>query len=246
MDNNFNRKNNENNQTWAVVGEILRLLLLLCWKAIKALGRLIKKFGKFLLKIIVRGLLWLIDATGRLVERTKLFWNDNNTQDKLRKISKAIKKVAKALIKALGIALLATLKTCAWTLKKAFSGLIHLKSTLKSICNWTKKNAIRFAKWIAKGASNFAQWIAKQKTNYKNFRKNKGFKGLLLDLRNGLKGQISSYLDEEQEEDVEQENNQQEVIDTDNFIDIDEDLPDKGVTGFGKRLYKAMKNIVEE
>lgn len=245
MDNNFNKKNNYNdNKTWTIVAEILRLLALLCWKGIKALGRLLKKLGKFLLKIIVKGILWIIDATDKLITKTKLFWNDNNTQDKIRKISKAIKNAAKAVGKAIIIALVAIFKAIVWTLKKAFNGLIHLKSTSKTVWKCIKKYANIFAKWTVKVARKFAQWVQIQKIKYKNFRKNKGFKGLLLDMRNGLNGHITSYLDEEQEEEV--DNNTQENIDTDNFIDIDENLPDKGLTGFGKKLYKAMKNIVDE
>ena len=236
---------NEEKSTLAVLIEILKLLGLLCWKGLKKLWKLILIVLKFLLRWFVKALIFIIDAIDVAVKKIKSFWYDNNTQQKKKKLIQALKKGAMAALKGVGIGLLFLLKGFIWLLKKLFLGIIHIKTNAKFFFAWIAKIAAKFGRWIKKQAKAFVNFFKKIKYNYKSFRRNQGFKGLLLDLRNSLKGKITLFIDNEQEDDDEEDNNNDDediVIDT----EIEED--DENVSGIkkvGRKIYKAMKNIVD-
>ena len=239
---------------WVVLLEIAKLLCLLIWKGIKALGRLILKGLKLLLKWTVKGLLWLIDATRWLSRKIRDFWNDNNTQEKLHKIGRALKKGALAALYGIWIAIVYVGKALVWLLKKLFVGLLHLKTTLKITGRWIGKTSVRFWKWIKRQGVNLKSWWAKKKKQYRSFRRNQGFKGLLIDMRDAMRGSISNYIENDQQNDqladnaiaddsVMSQNDDSQVVADDDDNEDEEDV--KGVRKFGRKIYKAMKRLVE-
>ncbi len=248
--NNHYRDNNDKS-TLAVLAEIAKLLLLLCWKGVMALGRLLSRFGKFLLRWLVKGLLFLIDGIDYLCTRLKAFWNNNDTQEKIRKIGRALKITLVAIISGIGIGLLYVGKGVVWLLHKLFVGLIHLNTTLKLFGRWIAKISVMFGHWLARQASNFKAWCKKKKQQYKAFRRNKGFKGLLVDMRDGLRGGINNYIEDDQQQDIntitnEEETGQEEMLEASLFDDDDDDIESaQGIKKVGKRIYRAMQRIVE-
>ena len=67
-------RNYDEKSTLAVLLEIVKLLVLLLWKGVKAVGRWILKFLKFLLRWVVKGLLAVIDFIIFLSRKIKAFW----------------------------------------------------------------------------------------------------------------------------------------------------------------------------
>ena len=250
-----NNWENENKSTAAVLLEIAKLLILLLWKGVKALGRLILKGLLLLLKLLVKGLLWVIDSVERAIKRFKVFWNDNSTQQKRKKIGRGIKKACQATLTAIWVSIVYMGKAIIWLLKKTFKGLIHLKSTLKTIWTWTVKAVKGFGRWINKTLKAVAAWWEKKKYQYRSFRRNQGFKGMLLDMRDGLKGEISNYIEDDQQADDNKGKDgtqeHKEIVDgVLGFTELDdEDEDNENMGGFkkiGRRIYRSMKRLVEE
>lgn len=249
--NNHYRDNNDKS-TLAVLAEIVKLLLLLCWKGIKALGRLLLRFGKFLLRWLVKGLLALIDGIDYVCTRLKAFWNNNDTQEKIRKIGRGLKNGLLATLSGIGVGLLYVGKGIVWLLRKLFVGLIHLNTTLKLFGRWIAKVAVMFGKWVGRQGANFKAWCGKKKQQYKAFRRNKGFKGLLVDMRDGLRGGINNFIEDDQQQDVAgttatTDEAAEEIMEADLFDDDDDDDIEnaRGLKKVGKKIYRAMQRLVE-
>ena len=251
QDYNRNYRDDNDKSTLAVLAEIAKLLVLLCWKGLKALGRLLLKFLKFLLRWLVKGLLAIIDGIDYLSNRLKAFWNNNDTQEKIHKIGRGLKNACFATISGIGIGLLYVGKGIVWLLKKLFVGLIHLNTTLKILGRWIVKITVMFGKWVGRQGTNFKVWCGKKKQQYKAFRRNKGFKGLLVDMRDGLKGGISNFIEDDQQKDTEQSESDsveepEELQMADIFDDDDDDIENyHGLKKVGKKIYRAMQRLVE-
>lgn len=239
-----NNKDYNEKSTLAVLGEILKLLCLLLWKGIKILGRFLLKCLKFILKCIVKGLVFVIDFIDSSIDKLKKFWNDNSTQDKRHKIVEGLKHAGLACLKGIAVAFLFIGKSLLWLLKKSVLGLIHLKSTFRAFWKWIKKTSVRFVNWIKKQGRNFKSWTSNLRRNYRSFRHNQGFKGLLVDLRNGLKSGITDFVEKEIDEDNEEsEDNVDIEIDTE--INEDDDDNPGVLKKIGRKIYRSMKNIVD-
>ncbi len=236
---------------WAVLLEIAKLLCLLCWKGIKAFGRLILKGLKHLLRWVVIALLWLIDSIRWLCLKIKAFWTDNNTQDKLRKIGRGLKKGLLAVLAGLWVGIIYIGKGIGWLFKKLFVGLLHLRTTLKLLGRWIGRTAVRFWHWLRRLGGRLKAWFAKKKQQYKAFRRNQGFKGLLIDMRDAMRGSISNYIENDQQKDESKDGEpvEETMLEAEEVLadDADNENDDevKGLRKFGRRIYKAMKRLVE-
>lgn len=242
-----------------MLAEVGRLLLLLLLNLLKWLGRLLLRGLKLLLKLVCKGLLWLIDATGRGIERLRAFWNDNDTQEKLRKLREGLVAASEQLwlwtvvaAKATwrGLVWLArnTAKGSVWLAKKTVQGIIHLGPTLKAIGRGLNRAARAVGRWLRRLWRCLRKRHLRRVRAWRRFRQNKGFKGLLIDLGNWLKGQLHDYIEEEPAQNLLEANPNYDE-------DEDEDNPFKGlenvenpskVQTFGHRIYQAMKRIVED
>ena len=248
---NRNARGSGEKPVWAVLGEIAKLLCLLCWKGIKALGRLFLKVLLIILKWVVKGLLWLIDSTRWLASKIRDFWNDNNTQEKLRKIGRGLKNALLAVLAGIWIAIIYIGKAIVWLFRKLFVGLLHLRTTLNIF-----GTSVRFWNWLRRQCTNIKAWGARKKQQYKAFRKTKGFKGLLIDMRDALRGSISNYIENDQSDTAAEseiaESSQEQSVATPNELDTVSNESDneneeevKGIRKFGRKIYKAMKRLVE-
>lgn len=239
-----NNKDYNEKSTLAVLGEILKLLCLLLWKGIKILGRFLLKCLKFILKWIIKGLIFVIDFIDSSIGKVKSFWNDNSTQEKRRKVVEGLKRAGLACLKGIGVALLFVGKSLLWLLKKFILGLIHLKTTFKLFWEWLKNTSVRFVNWTRKQGRNFKTWMSNLRRNYRSFRHNQGFKGLLVDMRNGLKGEITKFVEKEADEEND-ENDDNVEIEIDTEINEDDDDNPGVLKKIGRKIYRSMKNIVD-
>lgn len=234
--------------------EIGRLLLLLLLGLLKLLWRWLKKGLRWILKWICKGLLLLIDVTDLAIQRTRAFWNDNDTQEKLRKtriwLLLSLRKLAKWSLTAciscwnllcwlgkhLWLALI-------WFIKALIRGIIHLGPTLRAVGRSLAKAARATWRWIVRVCRWMKLGHLRRKRAYQRFRKNKGFKGLLVDVGSWLRLQLNNYLDETP---APEEGEVDDDDDFNPFDDDDETVNHSKMHSLGRSIYNAMKKIVED
>lgn len=249
-----------------MLAEVGRLLLLLLGKMLRALGRLILRALKYLLKLLCKGLLWLIDATGRGIERLQAFWKDNDTQEKLRKMRGALvcagqqlwtwtKQAAAATWTGLLWTAQHVMRGTVWLCQKTVQGIIHLGPTLRAVGRGLKQAAKAVGRWFRSVWRAIRKGHVQRQRAYHRFRKNKGFKGLLIDIGNWLRGQIRDYVDEEPLQQLPASGTNTVVDDDENVADDDDDDPFRNMSeqvqqskvgSWGRSLYNAMKRVVED
>jgi hypothetical protein len=203
-----NPSSHDNRTGSQLLSEIGRLLLLLLGKLFRALLKLLKRLGLWLLKWIFRGILALIDLTIRGIEQAKAFWNDNSTQERIRKIKAGSIKMlrtlgvlllqaAKAMGKYLAIFMLWLGQQSVIVAKATWDAIIHLGPTLVRLWHAMGRAAVRFARWLRLCGRSMRLWLRKRQRAYRHFRQNKGFRGLLIDIGNWLKRCINNYVDDD-------------------------------------------------
>lgn len=256
--NNPHKDSFENKSGAEMLAEIGRLVLVLLGKMLKLFLKYILKAFKFILKWICKGLLALIDFIQFCVTKTRAFWNNNNTQEKIRKIRLWFKHAFKTLGLWIVIAANAswkglkwgckkTLQGTVWLVKHIVQGIIHLGPTLVKIWRGIKKGFRAFGRWLVKVGRGIRLWWRNRQRAYRSFRRNKGFKGLLIDLGNLLKKQVNNYIEEEQAMDESDDDNIFETAEEEDSEMEQEDEVQRGkIHTFGKSIYDAMKKIVED
>ena len=256
--NNPHKDSFENKSGGEMLAEIGRLVLVLLGKMLKLFLKYILKAFKFILKWICKGLLALIDFIQFCATKTRAFWNNNNTQEKIRKIRLWFKHAFKTLGLWIVIAANAswkglkwgckkTLQGTVWLVKHIVQGIIHLGPTLVKIWRGIKKGFRAFGRWLVKVGRGICLWWRNRQRAYRSFRRNKGFKGLLIDLGNLLKKQVNNYIEEEQAMDESDDDNIFETAEEeDSEMEQEDEVHRSKIHTFGKSIYDAMKKIVED
>ena len=256
--NNPHKDSFENKSGGEMLAEIGRLVLVLLGKILKLFLKYILKSLKFLLKLICKGLLALIDFIQFCSTKTRAFWNNNNTQEKIRKIRLWFKHAfitlgiwiviaAKASWKGLKWGLKKTAQGILWLAKHIVQGIIHLGPTLVKIWKGIKRGFRAFGRWLVKVGRGIRLWWRNRQRAYRSFRKNKGFKGLLIDLGNLLKKQVNNYIEEEQAMDESDDDNVFETAEEEGAeLELEDEQQRGKIHTFGKSIYDAMKKIVED
>ena len=236
-----------------LLAEIGRLLLVLAGRVAAGAGRLLWRGLRLVLKWACRGLLALIDVSERGWTRAAAFWNDNGTQEKLRKARRAAWSAlcasgrgarAASVWAARGLAWLAVRAWAAlvWLLVAAARALVHLGPTLVAAGRGLARGARAARAGMRRAGRSVAAWRARRRAAWRRFRRNAGFRGLLVDVGVWLKGEVDSYMDEEQDE------AQGDVL-TDAEL-LDAQLGGRpgaeGRRALGGRVYDWMRRIVEE
>lgn len=244
-----------------MLAEIGRLLLVLLLRLLKLLWSLFKKGLKFLLKWICKGLLLLIDATQEGIERVQTFWHDNDTQAKVRKTKRWLRRAARQTFIGVRRGLVATgrgllwlgrqtLRGLLWLLRGTVQAVTHIGPTLKAIGRGLRRGARAFWAWLVGVGRGFRLFFLRRKSAYRHFRQNKGFKGLLIDIGLWLKGRIDNYIEEERSDDegldADSEAMDDYLSDETTFFDEDDSTHKSRVHTFGRSIYNAMKRIVED
>jgi len=222
---------------------VLRLFVLLLWKLTKRL-----------LRLIIKGVLFLIDLVAIGWERLVVFWNSNSTQEKLRKFRHWLKCAFRSLL--LGIIdffkclFIGIVVVC----KKTVNALMHIGPTLRKTGRLIINGYKGFLQWCVDVYKYFKIRQLNTKRAYRRFRHNAGFKGLLIDIANSLRGSVTRFMDEDETDNV-------TVIDmTDNADDDSDDMEDSDeieemvqpdandsrAKAIGKKIISQIKEIVDE
>ena len=235
----------------------LRKLLLILWALLKlGLRQLLKYFCKAII------LLW--DLCIICWKKCKAFWYDNDTQTKVRLTKQWLKAALRSLGRWSVIALKQTwkgliwlaiqiLRGIVWIIKESVVAIIHLGPTLKKAGRMTAKALKILWAFTCRTAKAFALFCKRKQLAYKRFRKNKGYKGLLIDLGMWMKNALNDYLEESPDDetadnngDTDDEENEEQYMTEENSKFDKDSMGKSKVHTFGRGLYNAMKKIVED
>lgn len=240
--------NDRQKSTGQLISELSKLLLQLLWVIIKKI-----------LKIIIKSILFIIHAVEDGITRWRIFWNDNDTQQKVAKTKlrlkiwghktlKFIHKTAKLIVQwtvtgskaaakytIVGIQL--TIVGIIWTAQHIVLGIIHMKPTVIKLWELTKRVAKAFVAWCTRANRGRKLRNIRRRRNYEAFVRNGGIKGMLNKWRTNLKAAIQNYMDEEQEE------AHPNAITEDDILE--EEIGSSKAHIIGKHLFSSVKNIVD-
>lgn len=227
---------------WQLLLELGRLILLLIWKIFR---KGMKVLAKFLLFIIE----YIQESFERLIE----WWNANDTQEKVKKIKATIKEwcnifaewcviAAKTTAKGIKIGAIATYHGIITGTKAAIQGIIHLKPTVVKIGKLIVQGCKAFAAWLVRCGRGIKLQNIKNRRAYQRFRRNKGFKGLIIDSSTAVKNGIKMFMEEDQHEAALDAVTEDDLIEEEIEERLDEDSKAHKI---GKKLFSTAKNIMD-
>lgn len=128
----------------------------------------------------------------------------------------------------------------------AMKGLMHgilwcIAMTIKG-CKQIGPLCKRFGNWIMRKSSETKDYAAQKKEEFEDFRKNKGFKGLIDDAREEFKDGFDKFMEEDQTE------ADGDIVDDSILEDVDKESSetDSKAQIFGKKIFSSVKDIVED
>lgn len=224
-------KDLEQGSAMDMIAEIGKLVLLLICK-------IIFRIVKLIIKAVVYAWKGIVIASEKAIQ----FWKSTPTQAKLKLLRKHTRIFLKKLRHWLYLALVYTLRFIVLCIKGLIHGIIHLKSTIIMLGHATAaawKSLVRTFRQFLRGRK---LSHIKRKRAYRAFRKNKGFKGLLIDTANLLKGKINSYMEEEQTD------TSPDAVTEDDLFDesMDEEEQNNKAHVIGRKLLSSVKNLLDE
>ncbi|MBO4451732.1 MAG: hypothetical protein J5770_04860 [Bacteroidaceae bacterium] len=207
-----------------MLSEIGHLLWKLCLKVVA-----------HLLKIILKGLMFCFAMLKLLLQACIDFWNDNSTQEKLRMARQWCINSIKLCGSYCLMGLIAIGKGLVWTAKAAWKGITHLKPTLVFLGRLCSKAAKATWRGLIVCGKAIRIFFLKRQQAFRRFRRNKGFKGLLIDIKTYLQEQLNSYMDDN-------DTVSSDAISYDEYIDANRS---DGKPSFGKKIYKEMDKFFD-
>jgi hypothetical protein len=218
--------NNYNNKSGSeMLSEIGRLL----WQLfLKCIARL--------LKLIQKGFLLCFALLKLLLQACIDFWNDNSTQEMLHIIKawciKAIKKLGSLCIAGC----IALWKGILWTIRATIRGIIHLKPTLIYLGNLCKKAGKAIWRGTVICGKSIRLYFLKRQHAFRRFRRNKGFKGLLIDIKEYLQSMLNNYMEEDND------TTSSDAISYEEYVNGNKT---NGKKSFSSKLYQEMNKLID-
>jgi hypothetical protein len=191
--------------------ELLRLLLVLLWR-----------FLLWLIRRLLKGVLWCMETAEEGWESLVAWWHDNDTQEKVAKTKawlkmatrklarwsviaakatcKGIKIGASASWRGLVIAIKATGRGIVVGTKATIQGIIHLRPTVKRIGQLTVQGFKATLAWIRRCRRGAKLSRIRRKRAYQAFRRNGGVKGWIAHSSQSIRNGIEMFMEEDQEE----------------------------------------------
>lgn len=140
------RRHDYDDQSLAgMLAEIGHLLLLLLLKSVKRVWQHVRRGLRLLLKIVCKGLLWLIDSGILCARRWQRFWNDRSTQEKVGRVRELTLAAWQGLAKAGRWIATNSVKAGRWT---AVNGV--------RAGRWAVTRGVRGLRWLC---VHLVQWI---------------------------------------------------------------------------------------
>ncbi len=219
--------NGDDRSVGEMLAEILRLSLKLLFKCMIKLVRL-----------LVRGCVVVFFLFRRLLQSCVDFWNDNSTQQKLHMAKVWFHAFLRTLVRLTVKGLKALARGLVWAIRAFVRCIINLRPTLVLVGKVLGRFGRTLLLWLLLFGRGCRLFAMKRKRAYLSFRRNKGFKGLMMDVKNYLQLLLNNYMDEEQTETGKNVLSYEEYIRGERGGNND--------TGtLGKKIYNGMKNIID-
>lgn len=202
----------------------------------RLLWKLILKCIARLLRLILKGVLLCFTLIKMLLQACIDFWYDNSTQEKLHIAKNWFFKTMKLIGSYCLAACVALKKGIVWTVKAFIIGITHLKPTITYVGRLCAKTGKAIWKSIVNGMKYIRLYILKKQHAFRRFRRNKGFKGLLIDTKNYLQMQLNNYMEEDNE------TTSNDVISYEEYVNEDKG---NGKESFGRKLYNEMDKLFD-
>lgn len=211
--------------------EISILLLKVILKFIIKTFRLIFKIFKLLFDLILA-----------LCSKAIQFWNLNSTQEKVRKLKLWLKDLIIVVGKSIVWLLRATWKGIIWLVKNTFIALMNLRPTMHKIGQGLLFLSKAIWSFTIKCWDKFIIFCINRKKAYNKFRQNKGFKGLLIDIKNNLHKQLDNYMNET-DDDIDDIKDSSNIVGDAEFIS-EEIWKNNKIRIILNKLYNALKKLI--
>lgn len=225
MHSDYSNNNYDNKSGSEMLSEIGRLL----WKLfLKCIARI--------LKLMFKGIMLFYALLKLILQACIDFWNDNSTQEMLQIIKSWCVKTFKALGSYCVSGCIALWKGLVWVIKASIQGIIHLKPTLTYLGHLCIKAGKGIWRGIAICGKSIHLYFLKRQHAFRRFRRNKGFKGLLIDTKNYLQTMLNSYMEEDNE------TISSDAISYDEYVN--ENKAD-GKKSFSSKLYNEMNKLID-
>lgn len=191
--------------------ELCRLVLVLAWR-----------FIIWLIRRLVKGILWCIRTTEKGLARLNTWWNDNDTQEKKAKIIAWVKmamrktgelcvlagkKAARGALtglvyagKGLKIVLKATAIGIVIGTKATIQGIMHMRTTLKRLRRLSAVAYRSIKRWNTRRKRGDRLRQIKRQRALDEFRRNGGMKGIIVKYSNNIRKNITMFMEEDQDE----------------------------------------------
>ena len=217
--------NYDNKSGGEMLSEIGRLL---CKLFLKCIARLIK--------FILKGVKWCFSLLKLALQACIDFWNDNSTQEMLHIIKSWCVNTLKTLGSYCVVSVVAIWKGLVWLMKAIVQGIIHLKPTLIYLGRLCAKAGKGLWKGIVICGKSIRLYFLKKQHAFRRFRRNKGFKGLLIDTKNYLQALLNSYMEEDNE------TISSDAISYDEYVNGNKA---NGKKSFSSKIYNEMNKLID-
>lgn len=245
--------------------------LKIAWLIIRLIGVLLLAMMKYLLRLVVKGIVYTGKGIKNTCHRIKVFWKSNSTQEKLRKIRIhsriAARKTARALAKAgrwcwkwtrkglrlflkyLLLGCIYAWKGLVWFGKATLNAIIHLGPTLRKLGMLIQVGYHKMIVGLWYLCRRIRLRHLKNKRAWRRYRMNGGIKGMLIGTAGALRGSISRFMEEDDEtSDTDTDSPEEEVEEDDDGIGqyVKPDENDSKAAALGKKIFTSLKDIVDE
>lgn len=200
------------------------------------LWKLCKKALAHLLRLILKGLMFCFTLLKILLQACIDFWNDNSTQEKLHLARHWCANSLKALWFYTLMGIYAIGKGLVWTAKATWRGITHLKPTLIFLGRLCVKAAKATWRGLVVCGKAIRIFFLKRQQAFRRFRRNKGFKGLLIDIKTYLQEQLNSYMNEDND------TVSSDAISYEEYIDANSK---DGKKSFGRKIYNKVDELID-
>jgi hypothetical protein len=123
-----------------------------------------------------------------------------------------------------------------WLMKATVKGIIHLKPTLTYLGRLCVKAGKGLWKGIVICGKSIRLYFLKKQHAFRRFRRNKGFKGLLIDTKNYLQALLNSYMEEDNE------TISSDAISYDEYVNGNKA---NGKKSFSSKIYNEMNKLID-
>lgn len=243
----------------------------IAWLIVRLIGLLLLTMLKYLLRLVLKGIVYAYQGIKHTCHRIKVFWNSNSTQEKIRKLRihfrLGMRKTGRALAKAgrwcwkwtrkglrktlraILIGIIYTCKGLAWLGKASLNAILHIGPTLRRLGHLIEVGYHQMIIGLWHLCRRIRLRHLKNKRAWRRYRMNGGLKGLMIGTAGSLRSSISRFMEEDDTTETSDDNaTDEEVEEEEDEIGkyVKPDDNDSKATALGKKIFTSLKEIIDE